>query len=89
MIYDSLDKQVLIFPDTFPLFKALRLKRQADGFTQVQLANMLGMGQSTLNMVELNKKRIPLKCLERVKSYLYNEMYIDGVLQTGEEHYYG
>ncbi|WP_231834332.1 helix-turn-helix domain-containing protein [Bacillus subtilis] len=85
--FDFDQKQPLIFPEMLPLHKALRLKRVADGFTQTQLATMLGCGVSTINEVEKGKRRIPYKCLEKAKRYLYEEFYIDGVLQTKDEHY--
>lgn len=82
-------RQPLIFIELLPFHRQIRLKRQYDQFTILQLSKHLKIGEGTLTDVENGKRRIPFHALERVKNYLYNEMYIDGVLQTGKEDYYG
>lgn len=87
--FDNDQKQPLIFIEMLPFHRKIRLKRQFDQLTILQLSKHLKVGEGTLTDVENGKRRIPSHALERVKSYLYDEMYIDGVLQTGEEDYYG
>lgn len=82
-------RQPLIFIELLPLHKQVRLKRLAENFTQPALAQMIGMGASTLCEYENGARVLPSKHIARMKSYLYDEMYVNGVLQTGKEHYYG
>lgn len=67
-------QKVLIFPDSLPLHKQLRLKRHYDELSQPELAEKLGMGVSTLSEVENGRRRIPYKHLQNVKEYLFKEL---------------
>ncbi|WP_445486429.1 helix-turn-helix domain-containing protein [Niallia sp. 03133] len=70
-------KHVLVYCDGLPLHRCLKIKRVHDNFNLTELAAILGMGVSTLSEIENNRRRVPYKYLERVKSYLYHEMYHD------------
>lgn len=55
----------------------LKIKRIADGFNQTELSNILGMGISTLSEIETGRRATPKIHLERIKSYMYDEVYED------------
>lgn len=80
--YDNL--QPLIFFDTMNFGEIMKLKRVHDRLTQLQLAEIIGCGYTTISEVETGKKRPPYKYLEAMKDYLYHDHYIDGVLQKDE-----
>jgi transcriptional regulator with XRE-family HTH domain len=69
------NKQPIIDAAFLPIHRQLKLKRIHDDFTQTELAALIGCGLSTLSEIENGRRRIPYKYLERVKNYLYCEMY--------------
>lgn len=80
--FDYEIQEPLIYFDTLPFNKAIRLKRLAEGFTQVQLGQLLQCSPTSINLFEQGKRALPAKCLERAKRYLYVDIYIDGVLKS-------
>lgn len=65
----------LILIDELPFHRQIKLKRVHDGFTLAELAVVIGCCTTTLSEVENNRRRLPYKYLERMKNYLYREMY--------------
>lgn len=76
--------QPLIFPEALSLRKLLKLKRIHDELTQAQVAEIIGCSGSTVSEIETGTRNIPYKYLEAVKQYIYEDYYIDGVLQKDE-----
>ncbi|MCP1191537.1 helix-turn-helix domain-containing protein [Priestia flexa] len=71
-------QQPLIFLESQPMHRLLAIKALQDGLMQKDLAEILGCSKSTMCEVLKGKKRLPAKCLERAKAYLYNDYYKDG-----------
>lgn len=71
------NKHVVMIPDTLPIHRQVKVKRIYCNFTLTELAAILGCGVSTLSEIENNRRRIPYKYLESVKSFLYKEEYED------------
>lgn len=77
---------VLVNVDKLPLHHQLRVKRVYDGLTQTQLAGILGISDApALSRIEQGKRSISKNLMERVHKYLYQETYVDGQLQEGNE----
>lgn len=74
MRYDI--KEPLIFPETLPLHKQLRLKRYQDEFSQPELANIIGCCSTTISEIESGNRRIPHKYLGKVRDYVFHEQYV-------------
>ena len=68
-------KDPLVFAFELPVYRQLAVKQVHDGFSSTELAKLLGMGLSTLSEIKNGRRRISYKYLERVKQYLYCEMY--------------
>ncbi|MGX9162015.1 hypothetical protein [Priestia megaterium] len=77
-------KQPLIFLEALPLHRLLAIKVSQDGLRQYELAEIIGCSSGTISEVLKGKRRIPVKSIGRAKDYLYNDHYIDGVLQKDE-----
>jgi DNA-binding XRE family transcriptional regulator len=73
-------KDALIFTDTAPIHKLIKLKRVHDGLNQSQLARRLKMSVGTLSEIERAVRPIPKKRLKDVENWLYHEWIIDGEL---------
>ncbi|WP_040205128.1 helix-turn-helix domain-containing protein [Neobacillus jeddahensis] len=71
------NKQPIVDAGSLPINRQIKVKRVHDNFNQTELANILGMGVSTLSEVENGRRRIPYKYREKVENYLYREMYSD------------
>ncbi len=71
------NKQPILDAGSLPIHRQLKVKRVHDNFMQTELAAIIGCGVSTLSEIENGRRRIPYKYLERVKQYLYCEMYHD------------
>ncbi|WML40755.1 helix-turn-helix transcriptional regulator [Neobacillus sp. OS1-2] len=71
------NKEPIIDAGSLPINRQIKVKRVHDNFTQTELAEMLGMGVSTLSEIENGHRRIPYKYREKVENYLYREMYYD------------
>ena len=74
----------LIFPEALSLRKLLKLKRVHDELTQGQVAEIIGCGCSTISEIETGARNIPFRYVEAIKQYIYEDYYIDGVLQKDE-----
>lgn len=74
MKYDI--KEPLIFPETLPLHKQLRLKRHQDEFNQAELAAIIGCSMTTMSEIEAGRRRIPYKYLDKVRDYVFHEQYV-------------
>ncbi|WP_419873100.1 XRE family transcriptional regulator [Candidatus Pristimantibacillus sp. PTI5] len=68
-------KDVLVFIDSLPQYAQIKVKRVYDGFTQVELAEKLGMGAPFLCEIEKGHRNIPRKYKDAIESYLYSELY--------------
>jgi transcriptional regulator with XRE-family HTH domain len=68
-------KDPLVFARDLPMNRQLAVKQVHDGFSSTELASLLGMGLSTLSDIKSGRRRISYKYLDRVKQYLYCEMY--------------
>lgn len=79
--YNKDIKRVMIFPELLPLHQKLRAKRLFEGFTLEEASEILDCSPSTLSLVENGKRRIPLKSIEKVKQYLFQDVYIDKQLR--------
>jgi transcriptional regulator with XRE-family HTH domain len=73
-------KTVLIFVDDAPIGHALRVKRTADGFSQAQLARILGMSVGVLCEIERLVRQVPFRKMEVISNYLYHQWYENGEL---------
>ncbi|WP_312096089.1 helix-turn-helix transcriptional regulator [Niallia sp.] len=71
------NKHPILDAGCLPIHRQLKVKRVHDNFNQSELAAIIGCGVSTLSEIENGRRRIPYKYLERVKQYLYCEMYWD------------
>jgi DNA-binding XRE family transcriptional regulator len=69
--------QPIVDAGSLPIHRQLKIKRIHDNFIQKELAEILGMGISTLSEIENGRRRIPYKYHEKVQNYLYREMYFD------------
>ncbi|AIQ37202.1 hypothetical protein R50345_22725 [Paenibacillus sp. FSL R5-0345] len=75
-------REVMVFLDEqyFDKGGLLRIKRVADGFSQVEMAKMLKLNVATLSAVENGLRPIPRRCEKQVDTYLYEEWYMDKTL---------
>lgn len=74
-------KSVLIEPDSLPLHKQIKLKRIHDGLSQEELGKIVRLQASTISLIETGQRLIPKSRFKEFESYLYEELYSDGVLQ--------
>ncbi|MCC2370474.1 helix-turn-helix domain-containing protein [Bacillus cereus] len=75
--------RVLVDVDKLPIHQKIRVKRVAEGITQPQLCELLGLPNAPfLSRIETGEKPIPAKFMERILDYLYEEEYEDGQLRT-------
>lgn len=78
---DEHKNTTIVIADGLPLHKQLRIKRQIEGFTQQELAEILGLEfYVRVSAIEsgkdsLENRKTPHIHLERIKQYLYEEDY--------------
>jgi hypothetical protein len=83
---DEHKNTTIVIADGLPLHKQLRIKRQIEGFTQQELAEILGLEYfSRVSSIESGKELLetgkrPHIQIERIKQYLYEEDYQNGEL---------
>lgn len=69
--------------DTLPIHQQIRVKRVAEGLTQPQLCELLGLPNAPfLSRIETGEKPIPKWLETGIKRYLYEEVYENGQLRT-------
>ncbi|PKG21860.1 helix-turn-helix domain-containing protein [Niallia nealsonii] len=77
---------LLINLDKLPMHKQIAIKRVHDGLSQTRLAEMLGLcDSSALSRIEYGRRAIPIRIMENLEKYLYEETYLDGILQESGE----
>jgi len=78
------ENTIVVIAGNLPLHEKLRIKRQVEGLTQQQLADILGIGYfARVSDIEKEKKSIEKLSylqVERIKKYLYEEEYRNGKL---------
>ncbi|BCC21401.1 hypothetical protein BCM0075_p72 (plasmid) [Bacillus cereus] len=75
--------RVLVDIDKLPIHQQIRVKRVAEGLTQTQIVELLGLPDVPfLSRIETGEKPIPKRFMERILDYLYEEEYEDGQLRT-------
>lgn len=74
-------KSVLIEPDSLPLHKQIKLKRIHDGLSQEELGKIVRLQASTISLIETGQRLIPKSRFKEFESYLYEELYSEGVLR--------
>ncbi|MDG8485969.1 helix-turn-helix transcriptional regulator [Streptococcus pneumoniae] len=83
---DEHKNTTIVIANGLPLHKQLRIKRQIEGFSQQELAEMLGLEYfSRISSIEngkepLENRKTPHLYLEQIKKYLYEEDYQNGEL---------
>ncbi|MED2903187.1 helix-turn-helix transcriptional regulator, partial [Bacillus tropicus] len=75
--------KLMIDIDTVPIHQQIRVKRVAEGLTQPQLCELLGLPNAPfLSRIETGEKPIPKWLETGIKRYLYEEVYENGQLRT-------
>lgn len=74
-------KSILIESDSLPLHKQIKLKRIHDDLSQEELGRIVRLQASTISLIETGQRLIPKSRLKEFESYLYEQMYSDGVLE--------
>lgn len=74
-------KSVLIEAGSLPLHKQIKLKRIHDNLSQKALGEIVRLPASTISLIETGQRLIPKMRYKEFESYLYEELYFDGVLQ--------
>lgn len=81
---DENKNTTIIVADGLLLHEKLRIKRQFEGLSQQELAEVLGLGHfARISELEKGKKSIEKMSylqVERIKKYLYEEEYQNGKL---------
>ncbi|GAB6611571.1 MULTISPECIES: helix-turn-helix domain-containing protein [Bacillus] len=76
-------RKLMIDIDTLPIHQQIRVKRVAEGLTQPQLCELLGLPNAPfLSRIETGEKPIPKWLETGIKRYLYEEVYENGQLRT-------
>jgi transcriptional regulator with XRE-family HTH domain len=74
-------KSVLVFVDTLPIHKQIKLKRIHDNLSQKALGDIVRLKASTVSLIETGQRLIPKNRYKEFEAYLYEDVYSDGVLQ--------
>ncbi|MCC2397716.1 helix-turn-helix domain-containing protein [Bacillus cereus] len=75
-------RKLMVDIDILPIHQQIRVKRVAEGLTQTQLVELLGLPDVPfLSRIETGEKPIPKWLETGMKRYLYEEVYKDGQLQ--------
>ncbi|MGN4539325.1 helix-turn-helix domain-containing protein [Bacillus cereus group sp. MYBK74-2] len=75
--------RVLVDIDDLPIHQQIRVKRSAEGRTQTQIVELLGLPNVPfLSYIETGAKPIPKRYMERFLDYLYKEENEYGQLRT-------
>lgn len=76
-------RKLMVDIDILPIHQQIRVKRVAEGLTQTQLVELLGLPDVPfLSRIETGEKPIPNWLETGIKRYLYEEVYEDGQLRT-------
>ncbi|MED2903784.1 helix-turn-helix transcriptional regulator, partial [Bacillus tropicus] len=76
-------RKLMIDIDTLPIHQQIRVKRVAEGLTQPQLCELLGLPNAPfLSRIETGEKPIPKWLETGIKRYLYEEVYENGQLRA-------
>lgn len=76
-------RKLMIDIDTLPIHQQIRVKRVAEGLTQPQLCELLGLPNAPfLSRIETGAKPIPKWLETGIKRYLYEEECENGQLRT-------
>ena len=78
---DNEKRKLMIDIDTLPIHQQIKVKRVAEGLTQPQLCELLGLPNAPfLSRIETGTKPIPKWLETGIKRYLYEEEYENGAL---------
>ena len=75
-------REVMVFLDEqyYDTGEMLRIKRNADQFSQAELAKMLKLSTTALSAIENGLRPVPRRCEKAVERYLYEEWYLGKTL---------
>ncbi|MEK4187764.1 MULTISPECIES: helix-turn-helix domain-containing protein [Paenibacillus] len=74
-------KSVLVFLDTLPIHKQIKLKRIHDNLSQEALGKIVRLQASTISLIETGQRLLPKSRYKEFEAYLYEDVYSDGILQ--------
>lgn len=81
LLYWDEEPMMILSSDARSFAESLRIKRVADGFTQVELAQKLRMAPSVLSDIEREVREVPKRRAKALYDYVYKELYMYGNLE--------
>ena len=80
-LYWDEEPLMILSSDSRSFGESLRIKRVADGYTQVQLARKLKMSPSVLSDIEREVREVPSSRAKALYNYVYKELHMYGNLE--------